>query len=375
MFFFRDVVGHDTLKDSLIRTVQTDSMAHAQLFCGPEGIGKFAMAMAYARYIHCTNRGVDDACGKCASCMQYNALTHADLHFVFPIVRGKEKKKALCDNYLPQWTHFIQENPYFGIDKWLKAINADNKQAAIYADESDAIWHKMTLKSLSSPYKIMIVWLPERMNAECANKLLKLLEEPSPHTYFFFVSNEPTKLLPTVVSRMRRITMHVLPVDVISEALQHRYGVSEADARAVAALSGGSYLHACEALSLNEETDAYFDLFVKVMRLAYARRIKDLKEWSEEVAGFGRERIRHFLSYAERMIRENYIYNLAYPDLNYMNVKERQFSSRFAPFINERNVLDIRKLLEDANNDIAQNANAKIVMFDFCINLILLLKK
>lgn len=375
MFFFRDVVGHDTLKENLIRTVRTDSMAHAQLFCGPEGIGKFAMAMAYARYIHCTDRGADDACGKCASCMQYNALTHADLHFVFPIVRGKDKKKALCDGYLPQWTHFIQENPYFSIDKWLKAINADNKQAAIYADESEAIWYKMMLKSLSSPYKIMIIWLPERMNAECANKLLKLLEEPAPRTYFFFVSNDPSKLLPTVLSRMRQIVMPVLSVDVIADALHRQYGVSEDDARAVAALSGGSYLRACDSLSLNEENDAYFDLFVQVMRLAYARRIKDLKEWSEEVAGFGRERLRHFLSYAERMIRENFIYNLACPGLNYMNAKETQFSSRFAPFIHERNVMEIRNLLEEANNDIGQNANAKIVMFDFCIHLILLLKK
>ena len=225
MFFFRDVVGHDALKENLIRTVQTGSMAHAQLFCGPEGVGKFAMAMAYARYIHCTDRGVDDACGKCASCMQYNALTHADLHFVFPIVRGKDKKKTLCDGYLPQWTHFIQENSYFSIDKWLKTINADNKQAAIYADESEAIWHKMMLKSLSSPYKIMIIWLPERMNAECANKLLKLLEEPAPQTYFFFVSNDPSKLLPTVLSRMRQIAMPVLSVDVIADALHRQYGV------------------------------------------------------------------------------------------------------------------------------------------------------
>ena len=205
--------------------------------------------------------------------------------------------------------------------------------------------------------------------------MLKLLEEPAPHTYFFFVSNEPSKLLPTVLSRMRQITMRVLPVDVIAGALQRQYGISEADARSVAALSGGSYLRACDSLSLNEENETYFDLFVQVMRLAYARRIKDLKEWSEEVAGLGRERLRHFLSYAERMIRENFIYNLSCPGLNYMNEKETQFSTRFAPFIHERNVLEIRSLIEDAYSDIGQNANAKIVMFDFCINLILLLKK
>ena len=376
---FKEIIGQEEIIRQLVHGVEGGRISHAQLLVGGEGVGALPLAIAYAQYLNCTDRHDGDSCGVCPSCRQLAQLAHPDVHFVFPVNTPKGKsggEKPISDTYMAVWRKFvIQTGGYFNEPMWYSALEIDNKQGNISTFEADEIIRKLSFKAFESEYKVVIIWLPERMNAECANKLLKLLEEPSPHTYFFFVSNEPTKLLPTVVSRMRRIAMHVLPVDVISEALQHRYGVSEADARAVAALSGGSYLHACEALSLNEETDAYFDLFVKVMRLAYARRIKDLKEWSEEVAGFGRERIRHFLSYAERMIRENYIYNLASPDLNYMSVKERQFSSRFAPFINERNVLDIRKLLEDANNDIAQNANAKIVMFDFCINLILLLKK
>lgn len=374
MFFFRDVIGHDALKASLIRSVKAANIAHAQLFAGIEGVGKFAMAMAYARYIHCTNRGEHDACGECPSCMQYNALSHADLHFVFPMVRNKDKKKIHCDDYRNTWCEFITANTYFGIDEWLHAMNAENKQAIIYADESDEIWRKMTLKSFSSPYKIMIIWLPERMNIECANKLLKLLEEPYPNTIFLLVSNTPEQLLPTIRSRVQQISLPTLSLDTIAHALQQQYGITDTDARAVAHLSNGSYLKACHNLSLNEDNKLFFDLFVQLMRLAYARRVKELKAWSEDTAELGRERLRNFLTYTARMIRENYIYNLSQPSLNYMTTEEAQFSTRFAPFVNERNVQEIIAILNSAENDIGQNANAKIVLFDLAVKMILQLK-
>ena len=374
MFFFRDVIGHDNLKASLIRSVNAGNIAHAQLFAGIEGVGKFAMAMAYARYIHCTNRGEHDACGQCPSCMQYNALSHADLHFVFPMVRNKDKKKVHCDDYRQAWDEFISTNTYFGIDEWLHAMNAENKQAIIYADESDEIWRKMTLKSFSSPYKIMIIWLPERMNVECANKLLKLFEEPYPNTIFLLVSNAPDQLLSTIRSRVQQISLPALTLDTIALALQQQYGITDTDARAVAHLSSGSYLKACNNLSLNEDNKLFFNLFVQLMRLAYARRVKELKVWSEDAAELGRERLRNFLSYTARMIRENYIYNLAQPSLNYMTGEEAQFSTRFAPFVNERNVQEIIAILNSAENNIGQNANAKIVLFDLAVKMILLLK-
>ena len=240
--------------------------------------------------------------------------------------------------------------------------------------ESDEIWRKMTLKSYSSPFKIMVIWLPERMNIECANKLLKLFEEPYPNTIFLLVSNEPDMLLSTIRSRVQQITLPTLTLDTISQALQAEYGISETDARATAHLAGGSYLKACTSLTLNEDNKVFFDMFVQLMRLAYARRIKELKTWSEECAEMGRERLRRFLSYAARMVRENYIYNLGQPQLNYMNSDEAQFSTRFAPFIHERNVQEIMTLLNNAENDIGQNANAKIVLFDLAIKHILLLK-
>ena len=371
--FFKDVIGQDEVKQRLLRSVDSGHIAHAQLLCGPEGIGKFAMAMAYARYIHCTNRQQGDACGVCPSCKQYAAFTHPDLHFVFPIVKV-EKKKRICDDYLPEWCEFLKEHTYFGIDSWLSYINAENKQAMIYGEESESILRKMSLKSYESPYKIMIIWLPERMNDTCANKLLKLLEEPYPGSVFLLVSNNPERVLGTIRSRSQLIEMRSLPTPVIAEALQSRYGIAAQDALAVAHVAEGSYLRACESLQLNEENRLFFNYFVQVMRLAYGRKIKDLKAWSEEVADLGRERLRRFLAYAQRMVRENYIYNLHMPELSYMNREEEQFSTRFAPFIHERNVQAIMKHLSDAQNDIGQNANAKIVLFDLAIKLILLLK-
>ncbi len=374
MYFFRDIIGHEELKESLINTIKAGNIAHAQLFTGIEGVGKFAMAMAYARYVHCTNRGEHDACGECASCRQYNALSHADLHFVFPMVRNKDKKKNHCDDYLPTWSEFISSHQYFSINDWLQAINAENKQAIIYADESDEIWRKMTLKSFSSPYKIMIIWLPERMNVECANKLLKLFEEPYPNTIFLLVSNAPDMLLSTIRSRVQQVHMQALPLETISQALQQQYSITDTDAHAIAHLSGGSFLKACNSLTLDEENKLFFEYFVQLMRLSYARRIKELKVWCEEVSDMGREQLRRFCSYAGRMIRENYIYNVGKTQLNYMTSQEAQFSTRFAAFINERNVQEIMRLFENAENDIGQNANAKIVLFDIAIKMILLLK-
>lgn len=371
--YFKDIIGQEDVKRRLIHSVRSGQIAHAQLFCGPEGIGKFPMALAYARYIHCTNRGEHDSCGACPSCRQYDAMTHPDLHFVFPMVK-QEKKKRDCEDYLPEWNEFVRTNTYFGLDDWLRAIQAENKQAMIYSAESERILRVMSLKSYESPYKIMIIWMPERMNEECANKLLKLLEEPYPGTVFLLVSDAPDRVFGTIQSRTQRVEMRALPTSLIADSLHRKYGIDPHSALAIAHTADGNYLRACANLQVDEDTQLFFNLFVSVMRLAYGRKIKDLKAWSEEAADLGRERACHFLSYMQRMIRENYISNLHQPDLNYMNDQEAAFASRFAPFIHERNVMPIMQYLGEAENDIRQNANAKIVFFDLSIKMIMLLK-
>ncbi|MCH5327722.1 MAG: DNA polymerase III subunit delta' [Coprobacter sp.] len=372
--YFKDVIGQDEIKQQLIRSVHTGQIAHAQLFCGPEGIGKFPLALAYARYIQCTNRGESDACGQCPSCKQFNNLMHPDLHFVFPVVKNEKKKKRVSDDYIAEWRTFLAENTYFNIDQWLEHIDAANSQAMIYADESAEILRKISLKPFEADYKVMIIWLPERMNAVCANKLLKLLEEPYEKTVFLLVSDNAAAILGTILSRAQHIRLRPLSETQVASSLTAQYSLSAEDAATVAHMAGGNYLKALETIRVSEENRLHFDLFVRLMRLAYTRRIKDLKSWSEEVAELGRERERKFLQYAQRMLRENYIYNVRQPEINYMTAEELEFSSRFAPFIHERNVIPIMEELGRAYDDIGQNANGKIVFFDLSIKMIMLLK-
>ncbi|WP_055098098.1 DNA polymerase III subunit delta' [Gabonia massiliensis] len=372
--FFRDVIGQEDVKQRLIHSVKTGQIAHAQLFCGPEGVGKFPLALAYARYIQCTNKGENDACGQCPSCKQYNNLMHPDLHFVFPIVKNEKKKKRVSDDYIEDWRLFLAENTYFNLDQWLEYIDAANSQAMIYAEESREIIRKISLKTYESDYKVMIIWLPERMNAVCANKLLKLLEEPYDKTVFLLVSDNASAILGTILSRTQPVHLRPLSEDVVSSALVTNYSLSSEDASAIAHIASGNYLKALESIRVSDEMSLNFDLFVRLMRLAYGRKIKDLKLWSEEISDLGREKERVFLSYAQRMLRENFIYNIRQPEINYMTTQEAQFSSRFAPFIHERNVYPIMEELSRAYDDIGQNANGKIVFFDLAIKMIMLLK-
>ena len=372
--FFRDVIGQEDVKQRLIHSVKTGQIAHAQLFCGPEGVGKFPLALAYARYIQCTNKGENDACGQCPSCKQYNNLMHPDLHFVFPIVKNEKKKKRVSDDYIEDWRLFLAENTYFNLDQWLEYIDAANSQAMIYAEESREIIRKISLKTYESDYKVMIIWLPERMNAVCANKLLKLLEEPYDKTVFLLVSDNASAILGTFLSRTQPVHLRPLSEDVVSSALVTNYSLSPEDASAIAHIASGNYLRALESIRVSDEMRLNFDLFVRLMRLAYGRKIKDLKLWSEEISDLGREKERVFLSYAQRMLRENFIYNIRQPEINYMTTQEAQFSSRFAPFIHERNVYPIMEELSRAYDDIGQNANGKIVFFDLAIKMIMLLK-
>ena len=372
--FFRDVIGQEDVKQRLIHSVKTGQIAHAQLFCGPEGVGKFPLALAYARYIQCTNKGENDACGQCPSCKQYNNLMHPDLHFVFPIVKNEKKKKRVSDDYIEDWRLFLAENTYFNLDQWLEYIDAANSQAMIYAEESREIIRKISLKTYESDYKVMIIWLPERMNAVCANKLLKLLEEPYDKTVFLLVSDNASAILGTILSRTQPVHLRPLSEDVVSSALVTNYSLSPEDASAIAHIASGNYLRALESIRVSDEMRLNFDLFVRLMRVAYGRKIKDLKLWSEEISDLGREKERVFLSYAQRMLRENFIYNIRQPEINYMTTQEAQFSSRFAPFIHERNVYPIMEELSRAYDDIGQNANGKIVFFDLAIKMIMLLK-
>ena len=370
--FFKDVIGQEEAKQRLIREAKEGKIAHARLFCGPEGIGKLPLAIAYARYLSCNNPGEKDACGICPSCVKFNKLAHPDLHFVFPVIK-KKSKDTVSDDFITEWRELLSQTPYFNLNIWLEEMGAENQQAHIYVKESDEIIRKLSLKSSQGGYKIMIIWLPEKMNVECSNKLLKLLEEPPSQTIFLLVSEEPDMLLTTIQSRTQRFALYGIEEKYITERLQSQYGLQERDAISIGHRSEGNFLKALESIHLNEENKLFFDLFVSLMRLSYQRKIREMKQWSETLAAMGRERQKHFLSYCQRLVRENFMFNFQDPSLIFMNEEEQNFSKRFAPYINEKNVMGIMDELSEAQRHIEQNVNARMVFFDFSLKMIVLL--
>ena len=373
--YFKDIIGQEKIKRHLIQTAQSGVLPHAQLFTEPGGSGAFALALAYARYVNCSRRTDTDACGQCPSCLKYDALAHPDLHFVFPIVAKKERKKEICDDYLQEWRAFLHDHTYFGIDQWLDAMDAGNSQALIYSKESDEIIRKLSLKIYEADYRVLLVWLPEKLHVSCANKLLKLIEEPPAHTLILMVSEQPDLILGTIQSRPHRINIPPLLPEDLAKAMQSRYGLSHEDAHFVSLLANGNYLKAVEAISVNEETMFFLEQFKTVMRNSWARNVKAMKEQADVLASIGREKQKNYLAYCQRLVRENFIYRFLAPELNYMNREEAAFAVKFSPYVNERNVIDLMDELAKAELHISQNVNPKMVFFDLALRITVLIRR
>jgi DNA polymerase III subunit delta' len=383
---FSQILGQNAIKERLIKTVREERIPHAQLFRGPEGVGKLALAIAYAQYVCCENKGETDSCGVCPSCVKYAKLAHPDLHLVFPIIKPTGKTSVVCDDFVADFRAIFIQNPYFGVQEWFSKISDDAKQGVIYANESQEIIRKLSLKTYESEYKVMIIWLPERMNITCSNKLLKILEEPPEKTLFLLVSNYPDEMLTTILSRTQHLNIPRLGVeDIVTALLTNRnIEITQHDALNTARISNGSYLAALNLLKEGDEKKQNFDRFVTVMRLAWQvgnkkdhASLKTLRKWADDMASssVGRERQKGFLIYAQQQTRENFIANLKNPELNYLNQSESDFSSRFSRFIHERNVEDMMQEFSLAERHIEQNVNAKMVFFDLALKLIMLLKK
>jgi len=368
--YFSDIVGLNDVKKHLIDSVERGYVPHARLFYGPEGVGKLPLAIAYARYLNCENPNPDDACGKCHSCVKFNKLSHPDLHFVFPVIKSK-----VSDEYLPEWREFLLSNTYFDLNRWLAFINAQNAQGLIYSKESDQIIQKLNLKVYEAKYKIMIIWLPEKMHESCANKLLKMIEEPPANTVFLLVSEDQENIISTIRSRCQPLNIRAVELDEMVGAIKTKYSLSNEDAQSVAHIANGSFLKAIELIETSEDSKYNFNLFVNMMRVSVSRNIKNVKLISEELAGIGREAQKSFLLYCLRMFREYFVNNLNEPKLVYLNSDEKEFGVRFSPFINERNIEDLNNEFTHAYRQIEQNGNAKIIFLDICLKVTVLLLK
>ncbi len=376
-FSFGDIIGQQKVIEQLRRCVDENRLAHALLVTGPRGNGKLAIAVALARYLLCSNKQGGEACGTCPTCVKVNKLIHSDLHFVFPVKKKKSSgsdSAPISDDYISEWRELLIKNPYFSYDDWLQKLDVDNQQPMIYERESGEILHKLSMHAREGGWKVVIIWLPEKMKEAGSNKLLKVIEEPPADTLFILVSEEPDHIISTILSRTQRVDVPRILQEDMQRALVSRYGLTPDDAARIAQQCGGSVEKAEELLSLDEEKALYLELFAQMMRAAYARNISDMKLWSERVAAMGRERQKRLLDYCQRMIRENFIMNFKRDEMVYLSSEERNFSVRFSPFVNERNIFGIMEELSEAGRHIEQNVNAKMVFFDTALRMIVWIK-
>ena len=379
---FSEILGQEHIKNHLTRSADLGRIPHAQLFVGPEGCGTLPMAIAYAQYILCNNQngensGVNESCN-----LKFQKISHPDLHFVYPTVSTDDvKTKPKSIDFIGDWRQFILQNPYGGLFDWYSVLGVQNKQGEIRVDDAQEILKSLALKSYEGGYKIMIVWMADKMNTAASNKLLKLLEEPPEKTVFILISENEEDIIQTIRSRCQVLHFIGLSENVISESLVCRENIEPKLATKIAHQAQGNYNKALHLLKDDSEEFPFEQWFVVWVRAAFKAKgnaavIADLIQWSEQIAGLGRETQKKFLEFCIEMFRQALLLNYQAPNLVYMEPKVEKFKlENFAPFVNGNNINDIFKELSDAMYHIERNGNAKIILTDLSIKLTRLIHK
>lgn len=370
---FADIPGHEDIKRRLREMADSGRLPHALLLEGAEGTGKFMLARALAQYIHCTDRHDGDSCGHCAACRQNETFNCVDTVYSFPVVKGKSQS-PVSDDRLADFKSFVSANPYMDFTTWLTILDNINAQPQIYVSEASELQRRLSYRTRASRFKTVLMWLPERLAEAAANKLLKLIEEPYDDTIFIMTSDNPRLILPTIYSRTQRIEVP-RRTDAELEAILRSTGFSSDAAADLARIAEGSV---SAALRLNDHSDerrSHLELFISLMRNAYARQVGELRKWSQKCADIGREGAVKFIDYCARMVRESFIMHLADKRLQTVSADEDRFLQRFHPYINHLNVEEIIERLDHLRRDILANANARIVFFEFAVRMIILLRR
>lgn len=371
---FADIPGHEDVKDRLRHMADSGRIPHALLLEGPEGTGKFALAQAFAQYIHCTDRHDGDSCGRCPACLQHQTYNHIDTVYSFPIVKRKSSGVTVCNDWFKEFTEFMSELPYMDIKEWVVKLDKENAQPVIYVDEANELTRRLTFMTRRSQFKTALLWLPERLQEQAANKLLKVIEEPFADTIFIMTSDQPRRILPTIYSRTQRIEVPPYTEQEVVAILTAN-GIEPAQAAEVSRAAEGNINRAIRLCGSSDVQRLFFVLFTTMMRAAYGRRVGELRKWSLDVAALGREKQLLFIEYMARMIRESFITHLADDRLLTASPSEQSFLQKFYPYINHKNVEDFIKLLDTAARDIASNGNAKMIFFDLAVRAIILIRR
>lgn len=373
--FFKDIIGYTETKKKLLHIINNDRISHAQLFLGKEGSGNLALAMAYAQYVNCQQKGETDSCGTCSSCIKFQKLVHPDLHLVFPVATNeKVKKDPISANFIESWRAAFLKNPYFTINEWQEITETGNKQLLITTKESAEILKALSLKTYEAEYKIMLIWFPEKMNNQSANKLLKILEEPPKKTLFLLVSSYAEQLLPTIISRVQLVKLNPISETELTSYITKNYQFSNEEAVNIARLSDGNVNQLLHLIQKGDDTDFFQEMFVQLMRSAFVGNVPGLIDWTENIAKIGREKQKQFLTYGLHLFRESLIMNYGDLSLSRKNAKEAAFLDKFAPYIHGFNCIDTIELFDEAVYHIERNANPKILFLDVSLKLTKLLR-
>jgi DNA polymerase-3 subunit delta' len=377
---FADIIGQEELKSHLTRSVDAGRISHAQLFAGRGGSGALALAVAYVQYLCCRHRRDGDSCGECPDCRQIADLAHPDLHLVFPVNRqGKKSGEAMrSDEFLPQFrTLFAERQGYFPPEEWYDRLDLGKTlKGMIAAREADEIVRKLSFKSFEADFKTMLVWLPETMTEEAANKILKILEEPWERTLFLLVSERPDRLLPTILSRTQEVAVPGIAPDVLERMARERGIADPVQARNTARLAGGD-LRELDRLVAGRHDEARresFELFRNLMRLSYNDKHLELVAWAEEAAQRTREQQQAFLRDAARLLRESYMLHAGLGRIGYLWGEELAFCTKFAPFVGSHNIEPLIGEIESALTQLAQNGNPTIVFTHFALSVSKMIK-
>ena len=379
---FSEVLGQKHIKNHLTTSVDAGRIAHAQLFVGPEGSGTLPMALAYAQYVLCSNTNGENTGGNASCNLKFKNVSHPDLHFAFPVTTSdKVKSKPVSSYYLAEWRQLLDQQPYGNLFDWYKLLGVDNKQGQIGVDEALKIVKSLALKSYEGGYKVMLIWMAEKMSTAAANKLLKLIEEPPEKTVFILIAEDEEQIINTIRSRCQVLHFPPLAEDAIAEALVKKYHIEQSVATKIAHQANGNFNKACDLIYQDSEDIQFEKWFILWVRSAFKAKgnkgaIHDLISWSEEIAKTGRETQKKFLSFCLNYFRQALLLNYKANELVYLEPKSESFKlENFAPFIHDSNILEISNELQDAIYHIERNGNSKVVLTDLSIKLTRLLHK
>lgn len=366
---FSAIPGLTETKHLLTEAVRNNHAAHAQLFLGAPGALNLSLALAYATYLHCQNKGEDDACGVCPACSKSLKFVHPDTHFVFPLsnIKNDKDEDRFKAEILKSWRSFLLEQPFGTLDDWTNSYGGEDKQALISREESREIIKTLSLKPFESPHKIMIIWQPELMHSSAANGILKILEEPPPHTFFILVTNAGDRLLPTILSRTQIITVPLLRDEEVTRYLQHHLQTEKSKAEKIAILADGNLSMAMRLT--HTEVDDNSAVFAEWMRACYEHTYGALLAKADEYHQKDKLSQKNLMVYGINMMRELLLNHEGAAAILRSAGEERKFVERFGKLMNVKKIEQSFQLLGDASYHLERNGSAKMIFFDLSLKL------